>query len=217
MELGGNRPPAQFASAIRKAYPIFETTNQLTIGLDSTHDTNHIHLFKSQKGHWTITLKQNAFSLETTSYTRHDKMREKVEELLAAALPVIDSEFFTRIGLRYINHIDVGADPLDGWINEDLTAPLQKKLFYGVAEYGGKLLVEADDGGCLLQHSIQLGPKLRDGTVSPPAYILDIDAFRTDVAVGDAMETLDGMHQQAFNVFDWAIGPKLRAQMLTSN
>lgn len=217
MELGGSKPPASFVTALRKDYPYMEVTNEVTIGLDSSHDTNHSHNFKSQKGTWSISLKQNSFVIETTTYSRHEKMRERIEQMLAAAMPVIDSDFFTRIGLRYINLIDIGEDPLAGWICDELTAPLRTKLFYGVSEFGGNMLIQAEDGGCLLQHNLRRNPKARDGAIVPPSYVIDIDAFRNDVAAASAMSTIDEMHKQAFNMFDWSIGPKLRERMLRNN
>ena len=217
MELGSGKPPAAFVTALRKEYPYMEVTNEVTLGLDSTHDMNHAHIFKSQKGNWIISLKQNAFLIETTTYSRHEKMREKIEQMLTAALPIIDSDFFTRIGLRYINLIDVGEDPLNGWICDELTAPLRTRLFYGVAEFSGNMLIQAEDGGCLLQHSLKRNTKARDGATVPPGYVIDIDAFRNGVAATEAMSTIDEMHKQAFNVFDWAIGPRLRERMLRDN
>ena len=131
--------------------------------------------------------------------------------MLAAAAKVIDSNFFTRIGLRYINVIDAqNTDLIDGWINPKLVQPLLSHKFAGIQDYAGRLQLISDDGGCLLQHGIRPKQSHRDGKTQFPEYLFDIDAFRNDVSVSDTESALDVMHIQAFDVFDWCLGTKAR-------
>ena len=74
----------------------------------------------------------------------------------------------------------------------------------------------ADDGGCLLQHGIILKQKQTAGE-SIPEYLLDIDAFRNDVQLSNIGKTLDAIHSQVFDIFDWAIGPKAREYLLAES
>jgi uncharacterized protein (TIGR04255 family) len=48
------------------------------------------------------------------------------------------------------------------------------------------------------------------GETAPPEYVLDIDTYRNEVETDDTAAALDALHAQAFDVFDWAIGPKAR-------
>ena len=89
--------------------------------------------------------------------------------------------------MRYINVIDADdADPTNGWINPEIVQPLLVRKFTGIQEYAGRLQLNTDDGGCLLQHGIRLKQPLRDGKTQYPEYLLDIDVFRNDVSLADA-------------------------------
>jgi len=206
MELGDPRPPASLVKALRKEFPILELSNEVTVGIGGT-GSNNTHLFRSVKRTWTVSLKQSALSVETTAYTDYAHMRERVLHVVEAASKVIDTDFFTRIGLRYINIIDIDSDPVDGWVNADLVAPLLSKNFTGIQEYAGKLQLAAIDGGCLLQHGVILKPK-HASEERRPEYFLDIDSYRNEILLSDTGPALDAMHTQVFDMFDLAIGPK---------
>ncbi len=211
MELGESRPPAAFVKALRKEYPYIELTNEVTVGIGGA-GSNYAHIFRSTKRTWSVSLKQSALSVETNAYSDYDHMRERVLRVVEAASKVIDSDFFTRIGLRYINVIDSGADPVHGWVNPELVGPILSRSFAGIQEYAGKLQLVANDGGCLLQHGIVLKQKHATGEIGPE-YLLDIDSFRNEILLSDTGVALDAMHAQVFDVFDWAIGPKAREHL----
>ncbi|UIF88565.1 TIGR04255 family protein (plasmid) [Cupriavidus necator] len=141
-------------------------------------------------------------------------MKERTLHVVEAASQVIDSDFFTRVGLRYINVVTSDTeDPVDEWVNPELTAPLLSQRFQGVQDYSGKLQLAAADGGCLLQHGIRLKtlpPTTGEAGKTVPSYYIDVDAYRTEVLIKDASAALDAMHKQAFEMFDWAIGDKAR-------
>ncbi len=210
MELGDPRPPASLVTALRKEYPHLELANEVTLGIGGgTPGSNNTHIFRSAKLTWTVSLKQSILTVETTAYTEYAQMKERVLRVVDAASKIIDSDFFTRVGLRYINVIDSGTDPRDGWVNSALIAPIDSGNFLGIQEYAGKLQLGAPDGGCLLQHGIRIKqPHL--GEPVPPEYVLDIDTYRNEVSLSDIATVLDAMHAQTFELFDWAIGPKAR-------
>lgn len=213
MELGDSRPPASFVAALRKEYPHLELANQVTIGVGASAGTSNAHIFRSSKLNWTVSLNQSSLSIETTAYPGFPQMRDRVLHVLDAAAKIIDSNFFTRIGLRYINVIDVDEDPTDGWVNPALVQPLLSRQFNGIHEYAGRLQLLADDGGCILQHGIRLKQPGRNGKAPPPEYLLDIDSYRNDVALTDTAEVLDAMHNQVFDVFDWSLGESSRKHL----
>jgi uncharacterized protein (TIGR04255 family) len=215
MELGEPRPPASLVKALRKEYPHLELANEVTLGVGSgSTGSSNTHIFRSAKFTWAVSLKQSAISVETTAYTDYVHLKERVLHVVEAAAKVIDSDFFTRIGLRYINVID--NDPVQGWVNPELISPLLSGYFTGIQEYAGKLNLTAIDGGCLLQHGILLKQNhIAEQTI--PEYFLDIDAFRNEILLSDIETALDAIHTQVFDVFDWAIGPKAREHLLTES
>ena len=120
LELGEQHPPSSCVKALRKDYPFIDHANEFSIGLGVAPNAipNYAHIFRSSKGTWTVTLKQSSLTIETHSYQGFDKMKEKILQALQAAIPVIDSELLTRVGLRYVNFIDQKEDPRPGWVNE---------------------------------------------------------------------------------------------------
>jgi uncharacterized protein (TIGR04255 family) len=214
MELGARRPPAAFVTALRKEYPTVELQNEvtLTVGGESAGSINK-HIFRSRKVGWTVSLKESAFSIETNAYPGFAEMKARVLHVVEAASKVIDSDFFTRVGIRYVNVIDSGTKPEGGgWVNPELVAPLLSSYFKGVQEYAGRIQVGAEDGGCLLQHGIRVKqpPHDLDPEEVWPDYVLDLDVFRNGVSVDDAGQVMEAMHRQAFDAFDWALGPAAR-------
>ncbi|MDY0961778.1 TIGR04255 family protein [Massilia sp. CFBP9026] len=209
MELGESKPPAAVVHALRKEYPILELANEVTFGVGMSNESNHIHTLRSSKMNWSVSIKQSALTIETTSYSEYTEMKARVLRVVQAAEKSIDTDFFTRIGLRYINVIDVGSDPSDGWINPSLVSPIREGAFINIQEFAGKLLLSAQDGGCLLQHGIRLKPAVNDAEVVPE-YFIDIDSFRSEVPLNEVASALDSMHAQAFNLFDWCLGEKSR-------
>jgi uncharacterized protein (TIGR04255 family) len=213
MELGESKPPVVLVHALRKEYPHLELANEVTIGMGSmNNDNNHVHTMRTSKANWSVSIKQSSLTVETSAYSEYAEMKKRVLKVIEAAEKVIDTDFFTRVAIRYINVIDVGSDPVDGWVNPVLVAPLQQNAFVNIQEFAGKLLLSAADGGCLLQHGVRLKPAVNGQSVAPE-YFIDIDAFRGEMPIGDVGGALDSIHEQAFNLFDWCIGDKAREHL----
>lgn len=215
MELGEQRPPSSFVKALRKEYPILEMNNEFTVGIGpGNSSSSNIHILRSTKGGWSISLKENALSIETTAYSGFDNFRERVLHVVDAAEKIIDSDFFTRIGLRYINILKSDDEEITNWINPSLTGPITSELFVGINDFGGRMQLVSDDGGCLFQHGIQFNRPKSD-TPAKPDYLLDIDTYRSEVVLSDTAEAINVMHRQAFELFDWSLSEKGRISLST--
>lgn len=216
LELGGPTPPPSLVNALRKEYPHLETANEVTLGFTgSTNGSSHVHTFRSAKQTWAISIKQSSLTIETTAYTEYAEMKKRILGIVGAAQKTIDTDFFTRVGLRYINVIETKFDPADGWVNPVLVAPIQQRAFANIHEFAGKIFLTAEDGGCLLQHGIRIMPKSKGESVAPE-YFIDVDTFRNETALHDVADVIHVMHAQAFDVFDWALGPKAREFLSTA-
>jgi uncharacterized protein (TIGR04255 family) len=210
MELGEQRPPSSFVKALRKDYPHLELNNEVTFGIGGGNaGSSNIHIFRSSKMNWSVSLKQNALSIETTSYSGFDNLRERILQIIDAAEIIIDSDFFTRIGLRYINVVKSGDEEVTKWINPLLTNPITSESFRGINEFSGRIQLMAEDGGCLLQHGIQLNNPTPD-TPPKPDYLIDIDTYRSEVSLSNTATSIDIMHRQAFDIFDWTLTDRAR-------
>jgi uncharacterized protein (TIGR04255 family) len=96
-----------------------------------------------------------------------------------------------------------------------LVAPIRQGSFTNINEFAGKILLTAEDGGCLLQHGVRVKAS-DDSAVLTAEYFIDIDTYRNEVQLDDVGNALHAMHAQAFDMFDWTLGPKAR-DYLTAN
>jgi uncharacterized protein (TIGR04255 family) len=217
LELSGAEPPRSFITALRKSYPTLELGKEVSLNLAEPMRSAHTHILRSKKLSWTITLKKDSVALETNRYTFYSDIRKRVEELLIALKPIIDADYFTRIGLRYVNLIPTDEESqLSEWVNP-LLVNITEAGFKGIAESAGRLGLIANDGGCLLQHGLKIKANENlnaEAANVTPDYIIDIDSYREDIAVTNALDVLDKMRHQAYSLFSWSLGPKAQKQLL---
>lgn len=199
-ELEGDRPPASFSKALRASYPIQEMGETLRMGGSQVSRSN-VHVFKSKKKHWSVTLRASSVTLETANYTSYDEFKTRLAELLQAVKPVIDADFFTRIGLRYINAVPFKIDEIDKWVNPALVAPLSQGIYGDPIDHGGRVAGRTAVGGFLFQHGVN------GDALEKQEYSLDFDLFAEDVAFDDALETTQKLHDLEFSMFRWSLGP----------
>jgi uncharacterized protein (TIGR04255 family) len=201
------KPPSSFQSRIRKSYPFYEP--QL---VEAGSEREQRYLFRSKEKDWTVSVKSSAIALETSKYRDFEDFRERFVVILDNARPMIDSDFFTRVGLRYVNWIPILDGNLDGWVRAELGAPStrgplgQADKFYSLRQ--GKMA----SGKYTLRQSL-----LREGddnvALPNPTYVLDVDYSTEDVLFNDVLEQVTSFNATNFNLFNWCLGEKARAAL----
>lgn len=215
LELAERHPPAKFVSAIRQSYPTLEAAQEVSLNLgQGTHETTQAHIFRALKGGWVATLKHSSMSIEGQGYDGYPDLRRRVKQLIDAALPVIDAQVWTRVGLRFINTIACDGDPVHGWVNPELVAPILSDNFTKIGGFGGALQLGGDERGAVLRHQLQLGKANADNEIEFIKYILDIDEYQTAVPIAETFDVLDKLHTESFNFFDWCLGEKARDYLM---
>ena len=209
-ELNSPTPDQTFALALRKSYPHHSHQITETEVNGGSFERIHTHVFKSKNLDWTVTLRPSAVTIETSAYTCFTDLVERLKFLIDAAAKVIDSDFFTRLGLRYINTVPinlVGADTkeFEGWINDALAGVLLYEDLGLLNDYSGRVAGRADFGGFLFQHGVGYHP-----VSHKPEYYLDLDFSRDNVEMNDVLTTLDTLHRNQFAMFMWALGPRAK-------
>src|SRR6266511_3974402 len=96
------KPPVQLQKELRQDYPYYEPAQSVSVG-PGVVDRETRHLFKSRKKDWTVAFKASAIALETTHYTNFAEFSQRLENLFAKSRSLLDTDFFTRVGLRYID------------------------------------------------------------------------------------------------------------------
>jgi uncharacterized protein (TIGR04255 family) len=201
-ELEAPRPPSAFATALRKEFPTYEVGNDFNVSAGQAAATN-AHIFRSRKGDTVVTLRAAAIAIECTKYTSYEDFREKLVVLVKAAEAVIDSPFFTRIGLRYIDYLPVKDDDLTEWIKPQLVGALIGGVFPGSYDYSQRIGGRADVGFYTLQHGFGPTTSAKEGE-----YVLDFDFAMEDVAISESLVVIDKLHEQMYSLFHWTLGKK---------
>jgi len=194
-----------FQRQIRREYPHYERNTD--VNLDPSGVTSSpAHLFRSKDRRWVLSLRQSALVFETSSYTGFPKFAEALTAVLRAALPVLDTDFYTRLGMRYINVLDfathkLSLETLSDWINPMLAGPLSSGALGDVDQAGHEYRGRTEEGVFILKHGL-----VRDG--ARMGYALDLDFAVEDLEVDKAIEVLARLHQREFDLFVWCLGPR---------
>ncbi|MFM0653274.1 TIGR04255 family protein [Paraburkholderia sediminicola] len=204
-EIEDRKPPASFWKIMKHDFPLHDILNNVNLGPGSVVQVN-AHQFRSKQGRWVAVLRPSAITLETSRYTTFDEFEEQLKIVIEAATKTIDSDFFTRVGLRYINTLPCEVNEIDGWLNDSLARPLTDNIFGDVDEHWQHTRGRTEFGGFSFQHGI-------GNEANPTAkrrYMLDFDLYREDVQLGEALSTIRKLHVLEFSLFSWALGDKAR-------
>jgi uncharacterized protein (TIGR04255 family) len=197
-------PPEGFQRAIRKSYPHFERGANVDVQPGGVERESR-YFFRSRHRDWTVLLRSHSISLETRAYPRFRVFKQRLLELLGAARSFIDSDFFTRVGLRYVNVLPVTGDEVIGWLNRDLVAPLANGLYGDVEGFFQQVAGVARAG----KYSFRHGFAQIEGT-GKREYVLDYDFYQEDVEAAQVGELVEAFNRECFALFSWSIGSKAR-------
>lgn len=194
-----DHPPVEFQKRIRKTFPVYEAVADAG------------YMFATQDRSWSVTLDVASIALESNRYTTFDDFRGRLEPVVEAAVPVVDAPFFTRIGLRYINRFPIEMAEISEWLNKDLVAPmshgpwgdLEKQLqeFVGVGRAGRFIFRQG----------------LLPGDGSKREVVLDLDFYAESIEVERWKTVVADLHDDAYRLFRWALGPKAEAALGSGN
>jgi len=125
-----NDPPRDLVKRVRPTFPHHEHVVGANIGITDKgleQVPQGTHRFLSRDRRWNAWLRKSSIGLETSSYTDFDGFISQVRSLLEAAQPSLDTDFFTRIGLRYVNLLPATPGDVQGWVNNQIVGPLRER------------------------------------------------------------------------------------------
>lgn len=201
------KPPIQLQKALRKEYPHYEPQQAVSVSPDAVNRETR-YLFKSKKKVWTVSFKASAIALETSSYTNFEEFLVRFEWLVTKSQPLLDTDFFTRVGLRYIDAIPIEDGDLSGWIHDALVAPLTQGIYGTVEKFVQEIRGFTDVGRYTFRHGL-----VDTGQDEPKVYNLDFDFYAENVQHIEVLALVRQFNQLSFRFFSWAIGPKARNRL----
>jgi uncharacterized protein (TIGR04255 family) len=182
--------PDELSKALRSPYPHYEQGLVISPG---QHEAELSHVFKSRDRHWTVSLRQAAVSLETDAYASFEDFEKRLGKLVEILLPLLDTGFFTRVGLRYVNVLPVHRGGLEGWLNPKLHG-LSMTPGLGYLQRAWSELVGRTETG---RYNLRWGFP----NELSQELILDTDFYTEDVDAGNLFELLPNLHEQSFALF----------------
>ena len=201
------KPPIQLQKELRKDYPYYEPEQSVQVGLEAVGREMR-HLFKSRKKDWTVSFRASALALETSHYTNFEEFSERLKRVLTNSQGLLDTDFFTRVGLRYIDEILIADDELSGWIREDLVAPLTQGVYGSVERFLQEIRGFTDIGRYTFKHGM-----VDSGQEVHKRYHLDFDFYEENVPFDSVFSMVSQVNQQSFRFFSWAMGPKAQSYL----
>lgn len=168
--------------------------------------------FASEDGTWLINIATDWVSVETTAYVSWVAFRARFEELLAALPPDTRPVNVTRIGVRYVDQIQVAgaATPTDWrtYIESSLIGSADSIAFDDrILQALQQLSYSIDDNVINVRHGyIRNDP----GSDFPSTYVIDTDLFtQTDLPFDPAaiFDRLNRYHDWAWSLFRRSITP----------
>jgi len=201
------KPPTQLQKELRKEFPHYERAQVNLVGPGAVENEVR-YLFRSKKKDWVASFKASAVALETSRYTNFEEFAERLERLLTKSKPLLDSDFFTRVGLRYVNEIVIEDGELSGWISDKLVNPLAEGIYGTVERFFQEVRGFAETGRYTLRHGI-----VRVDQAERQVYTLDFDFYEEDVQFESVLPMVSEFNKQSFRFFVWAIGPKVHDRL----
>ena len=173
--------------------------------------------FTSESGATTVNVLTDQMTLETRRYPGWEEFLALWEICVSALIESANPTISTRVGLRYVNRIksrharalrDFGRAEL---VDPAFTGPIEKSPLsdYVTATEGRATLRFSDGTNSLVQH----GVITEEAT---PAFVLDIDCFRSEAVEFDQqslLTTVGILNERALQIFQTVVGPSLREEM----
>ena len=204
------KPPHAFQKLIRKAYPTYEA-QVVDMGSGEEALKENRYLFRSMDTHWIVSVKSFALSLETSKYLAFEDFFDRLMVVLRSAEQFIDADFYTRLGLRYINKIPIQDGDPNEWVNSELLAPANSNVLGTLSKYACVLIGSLENGNYAMRHGFGEESKAAEG--SKPEYTLDVDYYCENLAAAAVAERVKEFNRMNFKLFTWCLGPKARAML----
>jgi uncharacterized protein (TIGR04255 family) len=196
-------PPAKLQAALRKEFPIYDKQKSVDVSVGNSVSSENAYYFRTVKGDWTVGLRSSSLSVETHAYTEFSDFYDRLDRVLNAAEKIIDTDFFTRVGLRYINVVPVVmSDGLNEWINPGLIGALSDNVFGDIEQYASELQGSTDSG----KYSLRQALKYR--SEGKAEYVLDYDFFQENVKLVDTLGLVSEFNKINFSLFHYCLGTK---------
>lgn len=199
--------PVQFQKLLRKEYPHYSKQKGVALNETGAAPIPNRYVFESKRRDCVISLRPDAITIELRKYKDYEDFRDRLSGLLDHSEGLLETSFFTRVGLRYINRVPLEDGVPEGWINEALIAPLSAGVLGTISKYHNEVRGYVEGGLYTFQHGVA---NEQNGDKALLSYYLDFDYAAESVEYQDVLGVVDGFNSHNFSFFYWALGKKAR-------
>ena len=201
--------PLQISESIRGEFPLYEQSSEMQVTPLGTTKPHPVYKFTTRQEDPVLEISASNIVLATQRYRSFDVFSSHIDYLIKNVIPHLDTTFFTRIGLRYMNKVSGiqqgGTDVLD-WINNSLIAPVAGGEIGTISNMKSELTGQFDEG----YYTFRFGLSPPSHQSNERSFLLDWDYYREDVEVQECLEYLKAFHDVHFPFFWWALGEKAK-------
>ncbi|MCI0485873.1 MAG: TIGR04255 family protein [Blastocatellia bacterium] len=224
--------PANFQDKVRTLFPNFLETSQWNVEVSPNlkgqipfdivqqvlqSSGNKNYEFSSEDGQWKINLTRNFVALTTKKYERWEEFKEKLQVPLEALINIYTPDYFSRVGLRYMDIIKRSALNLGDVSWDKLLQPYilgilgcQEVGSY-VKDFENKYEVELSDGQSFVRIITKFAEALEDREI---CYMIDSDFYNSQkTKIDSVVEKLDYLNTRASRLIQWCITGQLHDAM----
>ena len=223
--------PAQFQEKIRKAYPNFRESAEVKFEIptellgqippelfnQSIQSPFKNYEFASEDNVWKINLTRTFIALTTKKYERWEGFKEQLVIPLKALTEIYRPDYFTRIGLRYIDIIkrsELGLSDVD-W--NELLQPFILGLVSSpdvgkfVEKFESRYEIKLSDNESFARILTSFVEAKNNGEVG---FVIDSDFYNTNkTSIDDALKKLDFFNSRGSRLIQWCITERLHKAM----
>ena len=199
--------PVDLQNVLRSRFPNYQPNTRFQMTPKGTTGEQSVYQFADRSKDTVLEITSSTISLQARRYTNFEDLIDPLQFVLENCVPLLDTNFFTRIGLRFINKIAGfaynGSDIAD-WINSDLTKPI------GVSGLGSIAHMHSNVTGSCGENSFYLfqyglSP---EQNANGRQFVLDWDYYCDDVDVKSCIKKLLWYREQHRDFFWWSLGKK---------
>jgi uncharacterized protein (TIGR04255 family) len=212
--------PIKFQDSIRKFFPGYskkELVEQIILSNNEKRKfITPIYLFSSKNKKEKITLTFNHIVVEFQKYHVYEELKDKIEKTYNFFLKQYDSIAIKRLGLRYINKIQLSKGVpynWNGYINSHLTTAVDKFTKNKTDICRAISQLEYNYNTFQLKFIFGMSNDEFPNPITRKEFILDYDCFSHDVEYTEVINKLSDFHNNIQEMFENSIEDKLRKQM----
>jgi len=234
--------PAAFQERVRHFFPGFSETAEWNV--DVPPDVNaqvppellrrvlqsagvKNYQFETEDKEWKINLSRTFVALSSASYGRWEEFKERLQLPLAALIEIYGPEYFSRIGLRYVNVIDrteLGlaevpwAELLRPYVLGIVGSPeageyvsnFESRCEVGLSDHLSVVRIVTK----FVQEATSTTPYVAQSKDGVICFMIDNDFFtRAKTEINAVWDKLDYLNERASRLIQWCITQRLHEAM----